>query len=145
MFIIALVHSSGLTDEPHHNSYENSLLFALNVECKIRPEIRGDWLKEIKEDQLCYRRDEPDCLQFVLGQDVDDENTFYLFELYRNANAFRYHGQTPHFQAYASFVETSQPFMEEPRLCFYYPLEENYNLLAHHLLSNNQFTKMPLG
>lgn len=99
-------------------------LFALNLECTVRPESRDGWLKQIKEDQLRSRRDEPDCLQFVLGQDVDDENTFYLFELYRNANAFQHHCQTPHFKAYNSFVEANQPFVSEPKLFFYHPLEE---------------------
>ncbi|CAJ1970223.1 unnamed protein product [Cylindrotheca closterium] len=106
------------------SSTKDSALFALNLQCKVRPEIRDEWLKQIKEDQLCSRRDEPECLQFVLGQDVDDENAFYLFELYRNKEAFQHHGQTPHFQFYNDFVETSQPYVGEPKLFFYHPTEE---------------------
>mmetsp|Transcript_4915 Transcript_4915/g.11698 ORF Transcript_4915/g.11698 Transcript_4915/m.11698 type:complete len:262 (-) Transcript_4915:561-1346(-) len=107
------------------SSTKKNSLFALNLQCTVRPEIRNEWLKHIQEDQLCSRRDEPGCLQFVLGQDVDDENTFYLFELYTNSEAFQDHCKTPHFEVYDKFVETKQPFIGEPKLCFYHPLDED--------------------
>ena len=80
VLLLIVPETQSLTTTKPWSSPDVNSLFALNAECKVLPEIREDWLKEIKEDQLCSRRDEPDCLQFVLGQDVDDENTFYLFE-----------------------------------------------------------------
>jgi quinol monooxygenase YgiN len=40
--------------------------FALNAKISVLPEKRDAWLKEIKEDQKCSRRDEEGCLQFSL-------------------------------------------------------------------------------
>jgi len=91
----------------------------------------------MQNDRLCSRRDEPGCLQFVLGQDVDDENTFYLFELYTNSQAFQDHCKTPHFGAYVSFVESKIPYVGEPEFSFYHPLDEEAN-------SSSSPTKRPI-
>ena len=136
-FLFLPLFSRGFSTTTPPPSLQNSL-FALNVETKVRPEIRDNFLKELKDNQSGARGDdEPDCLQFVLGQDVENENTFYLFELYRNVNAYLYHTKTPHFLAYRSFVEANQPFTQEPRLCFYHPMEEQTD-------STTTMTKRPI-
>ncbi|CAJ1970224.1 unnamed protein product [Cylindrotheca closterium] len=131
------ISSSSSSTSTTKRTINSDSLFALNLQCKVRPEIRNEWLKQIQEDQLCSRRDEPDCLQFVLGQGVDDENAFYLFELYRNKEAFQHHGQTPHFQIYNNFIESSQPYIGEPEVCFYHPLEETDSTTKRSIQKNS--------
>lgn len=99
-------------------------LLALNYKCTIKQEHRQAWLTQIRDDQLCTRHDEPGNIQFVVGQDVDDENVFHLHEEFVSLAAFQDHCASPHFQRYADFLETHKPMVGEPQICFYRPLEE---------------------
>jgi quinol monooxygenase YgiN len=66
-------------------------------------------------------------LQFVVGQDVEDENTFHLHEEFVNLQAFRDHCASPHFVRYDDYVKTNQPFTADPSIYFYYPMGEDRN------------------
>jgi quinol monooxygenase YgiN len=99
-------------------------MLALNYRCTVKPEKRDVWLSNIRDDQQCTRRDEPGNLQFVIGQDVDDPNTFYLHEEFADVAAFQAHCNTPHFARYSAFCDNEQPFLGEPEILFFHPLEE---------------------
>lgn len=43
-------------------------------------------------------RQEPDCLEFSVHQDVDNPRRILLFERYTDEEAFQAHRQTPHFR-----------------------------------------------
>jgi quinol monooxygenase YgiN len=43
-------------------------------------------------------RDEPDCLEFSVYQQVDDPRRILLYERYTDEDAFQAHRQTPHFR-----------------------------------------------
>jgi quinol monooxygenase YgiN len=100
--------------------------FALNVKMSIRPEKREAWLKQIKDDQVCTRKDEVGNLQFALSEDIETPNTFYLHEQYVDESAFDAHVQSPHFVRYDEFCKAENPFSpeEEPEVHFFSPLEE---------------------
>jgi len=98
---------------------------ALNVKCTVKPELQEKWLTNIQDDQLCTRRDEPGNLQFVVGQDVNDENTFHLHEEFASIAAFNDHLASPHFSRYAAFLKSADPLVGEPEMCFYSLREED--------------------
>ena len=106
------------------SSIDESKPFALNVKKIIRPEKRDEWLKQIKDDQICSRRDEEGCLQFSLSEDTDSPNTFFLHEQYVNQAAFLAHTQTSHFKHYDNYCTKENPFAEDPEIFFFQPLDE---------------------
>lgn len=109
----------GLTSLP-------SAPFLLNIKCKVKPEKREAWLAAILDDQTCTRRDEPGNLQFIVGEDTDSPNTFYLHEEFLDEKAFLLHTKSPHFARYDEFCQSQKPWTDdgEPELLFYRPLGE---------------------
>lgn len=92
--------------------------FALNVRLDVKPERRDDFLQIIQNDQSNTVAKEPDALQFVVGEDVDSPNTFYLHEQYKSEDAFKYHTETPHYAEWKKFCD-SEPFSVAPVVDFY--------------------------
>lgn len=52
-------------------------------------------------------------LRFDVLRAADDMNRFFLYEVYRDEEAFREHQRTAH---YASWMELVAPWMAEPRV-----------------------------
>jgi quinol monooxygenase YgiN len=100
--------------------------FALNAKMSIRPEKREAWLEQIKDDQLCTRRDEQGNLQFVITEDETTPNTFYLHEQFIDESAFEEHTKTPHFARYDDFCKAENPFAPDGdmELLLFSPLGE---------------------
>ena len=99
-------------------------MLAINVQISVLPEQREAWLEAIKDDQKYTRQDEEGNLQFVIGQDVNDENKFYLHEEFINSDAFLKHCATPHFERYDTFCKETPRFVSEPVIDLFHPLEE---------------------
>jgi len=97
---------------------------ALNAKFTIKADRRDEFLKIIKEDQEETLAKEKGSIQFVIGEDKETENTFYLFEQYVNEEAFNEHNEMPHFQPWKAFTGTD-PFTEDgaPVAGFYNTLE----------------------
>ena len=85
---------------------------ALNAKFTIKADRRDEFLKIMKEDQEETLAKEKGSIQFVIGEDKDKKNTFYLFEQYVNEEAFNEHNEMPHFQPWKAFTETD-PFTED--------------------------------
>ena len=85
---------------------------ALNAKFTIKADRRDEFLKIIKGDQEDTLAKEKGSIQFVIGEDKEKDNTFYLFEQYVNEEAFNEHNEMPHFQPWKAFTETS-PFTED--------------------------------
>ena len=98
--------------------------FAVNIKVSVLQDERDEWLKQIKLDQMCSRRDEQGCLQFSLSEDIDSPNIFYLHEQYADEAAFTKHTQTPHFKHYDEYLKAKKPLEKEPEVSFFYPLGE---------------------
>jgi quinol monooxygenase YgiN len=87
--------------------------FCLNVRLDVKPHRRDEFLRVIQHDGKCTVGNEPDALQFVVGEDMDSANTFYLHEQYKSEDAFHYHTQTPHYAKWSTFCN-SDPFVVDP-------------------------------
>jgi quinol monooxygenase YgiN len=81
--------------------------YCLNVKMGIRPDQRETFLSLIKEDQEQSLTTEPECLQFVVGEDINKPNIFYLHEEYKTMAGFQYHSTTPHFHKWNTFCKTN--------------------------------------
>uniref|UniRef100_A0A7S4JE53 ABM domain-containing protein n=1 Tax=Odontella aurita TaxID=265563 RepID=A0A7S4JE53_9STRA len=98
--------------------------YCVNAKVSIVPERREEFLNIIKEDQKLTLANEPGSIQFVVGEDKESTNTFYLFEQYENEEAFGAHGKAPHYAPWDAFVKTN-PWSEggEPVVGLYNTLE----------------------
>ena len=79
-------------------------MLALIVSVRIKPDKRQRFLEAIEDDAISSERDEPGCLRFNVLQDEADENHFYLYEIYRDKQAFEAHRQTPHLKRFAEMA-----------------------------------------
>jgi quinol monooxygenase YgiN len=100
-------------------SIMSSKPFCLNVRLDVKPERRDEFLKVIQHDGKSTVANELDALQFVVGEDVDSTNTFYLHEQYKSEDAFTYHTQTPHYAKWQTFCN-SDPFVKDPVVDMYH-------------------------
>lgn len=85
--------------------------FAINVAFQVKPERRDDFLQVMQNNVRRTLASEPNAMQFVLGQDADDANTFYLHEEYRTrADHADAHSNTSHYAECVAFFAT-EPFV----------------------------------
>jgi autoinducer 2-degrading protein len=59
-------------------------------------------------------------LEYRAHRDPDDENVFFMFEVYADADAYAAHVETPHFKEWG--VGHAIPRLEERRREFYEPV-----------------------
>jgi len=99
--------------------------FCVNVRFAIRPEERENWKAAMKADQDGCLNDEEKGLQFIVGEDENEPNSFILHEEYLGEEGFKAHLQTPHFLKWQAFTET-KPFVEgrEPVVDLFYGQHE---------------------
>lgn len=105
----------GLSTLPLHSK----LPFGINLRCKVNPERRDEFLKLVKINQERTLKDEPDALQYLVGQDTTDENCFYIHEQFTSAEAFDYHLTTKHNANWKTF-KASEPSPFEEYAVFKY-------------------------
>lgn len=93
-------------------------IFALNVKIVVKEERRDDFLSIITHDQKQTLLTEPGALQFVIGEDAETRNTFYLHEEYKSKADFDHHCSTEHFATWDAFCN-EKPFASEPVVHLY--------------------------
>ncbi len=95
--------------------------YAVNLKFSIKPERREDFFSLIRDNQRKTLDLEPASLQYVVGEDIDSPNTFYIHEQFIGAEGFDAHRDMPHAGDWAKF-KNSDPFTKggEPTLDFYY-------------------------
>jgi len=102
---------------------ETGGLFCLNVDIRIRPEVRGEFLEVIRGNALGSNRDEELCLQYAWGEDVEVANLFHFHEEYAGGDGgkegFDAHASAPHFKEWERFAGDGGPFMEPPVVKFF--------------------------
>jgi quinol monooxygenase YgiN len=74
-------------------------------------EGREDSVVRLMRSNAEASRQEPDCLEFSVYQDIDDPRRILLYERYTDEEAFQAHRRTPHFR---DLVEAQvAPLLEE--------------------------------
>lgn len=90
---------------------DHAEMHAIFVTVKVKPDQRDRFLEVIEDDATASVRDEPGCVDFQVLQDRADPDTYYFYEVYRDEEAFKAHGQTPHF---ARWRAASEEVLQEP-------------------------------
>jgi quinol monooxygenase YgiN len=115
--LLALVLCFSLLSRPSEGFSESmSGKFALNVAFKVKPDRRDEFLRVMRSNIKQTMTTEPNALQFLLGQDLDDRNVFFLHEEYKAMSDHREaHSKTKHYEECTKFFAT-EPFAE-PHVC----------------------------
>jgi len=93
--------------------------YCINLKCTIQSSRRDEFLALVKDNQRLTLQEEPDALQYVVGQDVSTENTFYIHEQFSSVDGFLAHKETAHNANWQAFRATD-PFVEDPVVKFYH-------------------------
>ena len=98
--------------------------YAVNLKFTVKPERRNDFIDLIRDNQRKTLDLEPAALQYVVGEDIESPNTFYLHEEFIGSEGFDAHRAMDHAADWATF-KNSNPFVEggEPTLDFYFDYE----------------------
>jgi len=64
---------------------------------QIKESRKAQFMEEIIADARGSLNNEPGCLRFDVIQDPEDLNRIWLYEVYKDEQAFQAHTQTPHF------------------------------------------------
>ena len=111
--IIKLYHGTHIaTKVPVRDAY------CVHVELCISPQVREAFQQVIADNARGSNENEPLCLQYVWGQDVNAENVYHFHEEYLGQEGFEAHAATRHFQAWETFAATN-PFTKPPVVDFY--------------------------
>ena len=62
------------------------------------------------------------CFEFVLGVDVDEPNTFHMFEQYTSREGFSMHAKSDSYAAWSAFKATD-PFSKPATVSYYNTIE----------------------
>ena len=84
-------------------------MFAIFVTIDVRPEHVEEFAEASLGDARGSVRDEPGCFRFDINQDEEVPSRFYLYEVYRDEDAFQAHLEAPHFLEWRQKV---QPFFD---------------------------------
>jgi quinol monooxygenase YgiN len=84
----------------------------------VKESRRHDFLSLIQENQIRTLKDEPEALQYVIGEDVEEPNVFYIHEQFLTSQSFVVHRNTPHNAKWQTF-KASDPFEKDPVTNFY--------------------------
>lgn len=73
-------------------------MLSLSVSLQIHENRIPAFLAALSENRRGALQDEPGCLQFDIGRDVDHPDVFHLYEVYRDDTALEEHRSAPHFE-----------------------------------------------
>jgi quinol monooxygenase YgiN len=96
----------------HTTSSSFNGVIALNVKAVVRPDKLDGLLEVLKKDALGSRREEPGCIQFIVGIDENDPNIVHVHEQYKTMEDLDFHNTTPHMAAIVAFVQEDDPLTE---------------------------------
>lgn len=67
------------------------------VKTTIKPESRDLFLRTIQHNATASVLNETNCFVFDIIEDQEEENTFYLYEIYSDKEALQTHKTTEHY------------------------------------------------
>jgi autoinducer 2-degrading protein len=96
------------------------------VKVRVKPDQRQRFLDAIEVDALGSERDEPGCLRFNVLQDLQDENVYYFYEVYKDEAALEAHRKMPHYETWRGVADTLDGTPEATRTQPVFPSERAY-------------------
>lgn len=96
------------------------------LKMRIKPECRQEFLDAIEVDAIASERDEPGCARFNVLQDMEDENVYYFYEVYRDQEAVEAHRTYPHYQVWKAARHVLDGPVERCETRAVFPADEKY-------------------
>ncbi len=87
-------------------------MFVVCVRIEVAPGHEEEFIAATRENHVGTRR-EPGTVRFDVLRQVAEPRRFFLYEVYRDEQAFTQHQQTPH---YLAWKQTVAPWMAVPRV-----------------------------
>ena len=84
-------------------------MFSIFVTINIKTESVEAFTRASFGDAQGSVRDEPCCFRFDINQDQEIPSRFYLYEVYRDEEAFLSHLEAPHFK---KLIDVVQPMFD---------------------------------
>ena len=84
-------------------------MFVVTVNFKIKPDNITAFRSSMKSQAENSLSLESDCLRFDICYDPADDSECFLYEIYRNEDAFKVHLESDHFK---QFDQTVAPWVE---------------------------------
>lgn len=75
------------------------------VTMQLKPEHREEFLSAILDDAKSSLQNEPGCVRFDVAQDEQNQNRFFLHEVYKDKSAFEAHTKTPHLLKFRNTIK----------------------------------------
>ena len=66
---------------------------------------REEFLEALMVDAKGANENEPGCLRFDAVEDADDDHRIWLYEVYKDEDAFKAHLAAPHFQVFKAAAD----------------------------------------
>src|SRR3712207_4513829 len=101
-------------------------MLAMWVKGRIKPEGGERCLEAIEVGALGSEQDEPGCLRFNVLQDLQDENVYYFYEVYKDEAALEAHRTMPHYQTWRAVADVLDGPTEATRTQSVFPKEREY-------------------
>ena len=73
-------------------------MYCIIVKNVLKPGTRDDYLSAMLTNAAASVRDEPGCHRFDVLEAQEEPDTFYLYEIYDDADALQAHKETPHYR-----------------------------------------------
>ena len=80
-------------------------MFSIFVTINVKEEHLDEFTQASFGDAQGSVRDEPGCFRFDINEGADVPTRFYLYEVYRDEEAFQAHLEAPHFKKWISIVK----------------------------------------
>jgi len=68
----------------------------ITVQCKAKPEKRNE-LVALCKSMIAPSRAEPGCIHYSFYEDLNEENSFFFYEEWKDQTAIDLHNSTQHF------------------------------------------------
>lgn len=101
-------------------------MIAMWIKVRVKPELRREFLDAIEVDALGSERDEPGCARFNVLQDVDDENVYYFYEVYKDKAAQEAQRAAPHYAVWKAAAHTLDGPTERVETRTVFPAASDY-------------------
>ena len=80
-------------------------MYSLFIKTRVKAGCAEAFLAAIQDNAAASVATEPGCLVFDVSQDRMDPDVIYLYEIYRDDDAYEAHTQTAHFRDSRPLVE----------------------------------------
>lgn len=79
-------------------------MYCIIVKTQLKPGTRKAFLDAMLPNAEASVRDEPGCIAFDVLEAREEDDTFYLYEIYASPDALAAHKETPHYNACRAVV-----------------------------------------